>query len=135
MFFPDLEDAGLTHSWKRGYVAEGSVYVGWLKEAQVFDRTEPMEASTEYLAALRWLIGSVTLGPIQIFSTRGFHACPFCEGKQARTGSQHFVVPGTDRNYLVPSLISHYVSAHFYRAPPEFVEALVAVYRENGAPC
>ena len=67
---------------------------------------------------------------------RGWHACPFCEveypirvevdGERQPIGDAEIRVSGTGgRAYAAPTLISHYVDAHRYRPPEEFVDAVL----------
>lgn len=135
-YFPDLSDAGPTLNERGSYFAEGAVYVGWLapEDGHDFPKATVIEISVEFLQALKWLTESSTPGPVQVFSTRGFHACPLCEmgmDRRRETSSRHFIVPGPDRNYLVPAMLAHYVDYHSYAVPAEFEEALIAVYRRR----
>lgn len=140
MYFPDLSDAGFRNG---SYFSQGAVYVGWLapEEGHEFEKDHPENVSQEFLDALQWLnepgAADSVCDQIMVFTTRGFHMCPMCEsvpGQRLHTGSCHFLVSGPDRNYLVPSLIQHYVRGHLYAAPREFQDALTALYREHGDP-
>jgi hypothetical protein len=53
---------------------------------------------------------------------KGFHTCEFCA--KAHGGYEIWVV-GTVKLYAAPMLIHHYVVAHEYRPPDEFIEALM----------
>lgn len=68
----------------------------------------------------------------------GFHKCEFCDdqsfegmkvsrhGRETRLGSAEITVKGKGgRIYAAPNLIYHYVAAHDYDPPKEFVEALL----------
>lgn len=78
-----------------------------------------------------------------VAGTRGWHMCHFCRDQQARQapitswppwypatfegrslGDAELVVPGTDGQvFSVPNLIIHYIDAHNYRPPQDFVDA------------
>ena len=68
---------------------------------------------------------------------RGWQECPFCEeeypihvevdGERWPVGDAEIRVPGrAGRVYSAPTLIAHYVDAHRYRPPDEFIEAVLA---------
>jgi hypothetical protein len=58
--------------------------------------------------------------------TVGHHSCPFCPACQpAAWGSGEIRVPGNGKVYAAPVLVHHYVDAHGYRPPEEFIEAVV----------
>lgn len=72
----------------------------------------------------------------------GVHLCSFCRfsgglsanrfqvGQRGVTvpsiGNANLVVPGKGCYYAAPSTIVHYIDAHEYAPPPEFVEAVMA---------
>jgi len=58
--------------------------------------------------------------------TRGFYPCDFCKGKNKPLSSAEIRVPGRGRVYAAPELIHHYVVAHLYKPPDEFIEAVLA---------
>ena len=69
--------------------------------------------------------------------TRGYHMCSFCRGQDARAypatfgelhlGSAELVVRGTNGQvFTVPNLIIHYIDAHDYLPPSDFVDACAA---------
>ena len=51
----------------------------------------------------------------------GYHTCQFCENAH---GSGNFGVPAGRLLYVCPELVAHYVSAHDYAPPEEFITAL-----------
>lgn len=77
--------------------------------------------------------------------TRGWQECPFCageypirievDGERRAMGDAEIRVSGVDgRIYAAPTLIVHYVAAHRYRPPEEFIGAVMADARAaNGA--
>jgi hypothetical protein len=67
--------------------------------------------------------------------TLGYHQCPFCpaypareriNGELASLGSAEIRVHGPTAEYAAPNLIYHYVIAHEYLPPDEFIEAVLA---------
>lgn len=58
--------------------------------------------------------------------TRGFHTCEFCGGREKAVGNAEIRVPGEGRMYAAPSLVHHYVVAHGYKPPEEFIAAVMA---------
>jgi hypothetical protein len=72
-----------------------------------------------------------------VHRTRGWKECAFCageppvevdvDGERSPVGDAEIRVTGTgDRRYAAPTLIVHYVAAHGYRPPDEFVDAVMA---------
>jgi hypothetical protein len=63
--------------------------------------------------------------------TFGFHECPFCKG-EPKEGGANFWVPGTARRwfsrrpciFVMPELALHYMTAHGYCPPQEFINAV-----------
>ena len=75
---------------------------------------------------------------VAVVQTRGFHTCDLCQSVEAgiptialgeermKVGSAEIRFFGDDnRIYAAPNLIYHYVDAHAYLPPPEFVSAVV----------
>jgi hypothetical protein len=107
--------------------------VGWLSADQPFNRGM---ASEPLVAALRKL----TAHPVNLF--RGLHACEFCPPRRRVISPSGLrmvePVPGTAGNgeirvpaaggliYVAPVLVLHYVLAHQYLPPAEFIEAAIA---------
>ena len=100
--------------------------VGWLGPEASFETAEP---DAELLDSL-WQFCAVSVG-----QTRGLHDCHLCPlytsnsaergGKKLLLGSAEIrVFSVTGDVYASPNLIYHYVSAHRYRPPQGFVEAL-----------
>jgi hypothetical protein len=67
----------------------------------------------------------------------GYHSCQFCPwevpepepivvgGEALSMGRLNLFVPGEDCVYVAPSLIAHYIQAHRYSPPKEFVDAVL----------
>ncbi len=106
----------------------GTLNVGWLSVGHHFETAVPNEADLELL----WQFCKV-----EVTATRGLHGCEFCEawriehcdqirnGETLRLGYSEIRVFSPDgRAYAAPSLIYHYVAAHSYAPPSEFLTAL-----------
>jgi hypothetical protein len=91
------------------------VNVGWLASAREYPRGETDVAFQERLALFCLPHSVWTL-------CMGSHTCEFCA--EAR-GSYEIWVVGREKLYAAPVLIHHYVIAHGYRPPDEFIEALM----------
>lgn len=116
----------------RGPLADAaprSLNVGWLERGHPFDTAEP---SAELLARL-W---ALCRAPVN--ATRGTHECELCDADPLsyfviRQGDQEiglghaeiWVFDGADTVYVAPTLVYHYITAHHYCPPPQFVEALL----------
>jgi hypothetical protein len=128
MYYPDLTP--YVYYQKFGTLVPilhdpNTLNVGWL------DRTQPYpqgETSEEFQDRLFEFCQS----PVMV--TRGVHQCSFCEfrGKTARGGKELWLghaeirVIGKGRKiYAAPTLVYHYVVAHKYLPPDEFIQALL----------
>jgi hypothetical protein len=121
-YFEDLSD----YVYAPGFVRPGTKAVGWLARGNAFPTTAPDEEVLDLL----WLYCSIS-----VVDTRGGHDCEFCPGCYAyyaeRNGQRLFlgtaeirVFSQDGRVYAAPTLIYHYVAAHHYKPPDEFLEAL-----------
>jgi hypothetical protein len=81
------------------------------------------DPSLEFLRALLKLVQK----PVRIVPD--LHKCPFC-GNAAGTGEIDVV--GSTMIYAAPTLIIHYVEAHRYCPPDEFVLAAIRQAKESG---
>jgi hypothetical protein len=95
--------------------------VGWLGTNQPFPTGD---CPRGFIAHLRELAKS----PAAL--TRGFHQCEFCprsnDPQQTPRGNGEIRVRGTVRTiYAAPTLIVHYVDAHHYQPPEEFIAAVL----------
>lgn len=112
------------------YVAEamrpGTKNVGWLGKGQAFDKGE----SSDDLLDTLWQFCAISM-----VQTRGLHICEFCsddesgicerDGSKLLLGSAEIRVFSLEGDiYAAPNLIYHYVQAHQYKPPVQFVEAL-----------
>ena len=116
-YFPDLD--------RRTPSAFGEAVraVGWLAHAHEYPRGP---TSTEFVSALRTLRNS--WGAIfQILpwwpAFMGMHRCELC---QDHVDTGDIAVPFVDVLFVAPTMVVHYVEAHKYLPPSDFVRAVVA---------
>lgn len=135
MYFPDLTSSFYEDAPHAQYVSRTpAVYVGWLAPEEGHEvQTGPVPE--DFVEALRWAIKQKSEGgPFHDgMGTRGFHTCMLSECPKGREsgGGYHLTIPGEKRDYYVPVLIRHYVEHHQYQPPQEFVEAVMAHWREH----
>ncbi len=127
-FFPDLSPYT--------YDDDGSeaVNVGWLEKEQPFPVGETSEQFQANLARLCEQAGRRRVGQVDIYvGTCGSHRCDFCSDPTA-VSSTEVRIRGSINTYAAPKLIHHYVAAHYYLPPSEFIEAVLAwdgeIYQE-----
>ncbi len=92
------------------------VYVGWLSQTHPYEQGDTPPGFIERLTLF-------CENPPEEYALFGFHACEFC-GRFL--GSNEIRVIGVDKVYAAPVLIFHYVEAHNYRPPQEFIDAVLA---------
>jgi hypothetical protein len=109
--------------------------VGWLSIEHPFQKGE---VSVDFLRTLQRLVTS----PVNLY--RGSHLCEFCppppkelsaggavwvlKPPAGTTGNGEIRVPGLNGLvYVAPVLVAHYVEAHQYVPPAEFVDAVMAL--------
>jgi hypothetical protein len=113
--------------------SDNLVNVGWLSREHLFSSGEVPDA---FLIALRRLVTS----PVNLY--RGSHICEFCPDPPKRLSPggipMLYPPPETMGNgeirvrgsaglvYVAPVLVLHYVEAHKYLPPAEFIEAVVS---------
>lgn len=92
--------------------------VGWLEG--------DVEFPTERIAVdLYDKLCALSYNPWQPFVSAGAHVCTICQFSGA-SGSANFFVPDGDVVYVAPELITHYIAAHSYLPPREFLDAISA---------
>ena len=100
--------------------------VGWLERPGFPTGVVPKGCIDALVAALR--------GGVFSDGDRGIHSCTLC-GKclpevtwrrrsVALKGHGHYLVRHEQAVYMAPSLLLHYILAHEYRPPDEFLEAV-----------
>jgi hypothetical protein len=111
--------------------------IGWLDTGHDFKRGE---VPLGFLDRLR------SLAEKPANQTRGFHLCPFCKNESdgtevgLHTHIEQMVKVGAvssaeirvcrrdGRSYAAPILICHYIEAHGYQPPQEFIDAVMESY-------
>jgi len=132
MYFADLTPYEFDGGEPSPYVLN----VGWLSMQHEFARGP---INPEALNAVRRLSGC----PENLF--RGSHLCEFCppppviernglrfiEPPEGTAGNGEIRVKGaTGKTYVAPVLVVHYIEAHGYSPPNEFVEAVLSSERD-----
>ncbi|MEU5647107.1 hypothetical protein [Streptomyces milbemycinicus] len=128
------------YAYPAGSVPEGieAVNVGWLEPGEEFPRGTVPEEFVRSLALL--------CRDDPQMQMRGWHRCalPHLDGKdeypmviqvgedRISLGSAEVRVVGRDGRWLIaPNLVHHYVTAHSYLPPEEFIDAITA-HRTTG---
>lgn len=112
-YFPDLTEHTYTTFPRRS----GVLNVGWLGRSHPFLAGDSPDS---FKVALKSLCES----PILLH--RGFHQCELCEpGEQFQGNGQIRIEDQNGQIYSAPTMIYHYVTAHSYRPPEEFIEAVL----------
>lgn len=110
MYFPDH---GTECQVDRGPYVRA---VGWLSK----DHPYPTgDADPGFVAALNEHVAQAW----QPLAAGGQHLCELCE--RARSGANVWI-PTVDAVFVAPALITHYVEAHAYAPPDDFVRAVLA---------
>lgn len=115
--------------WPGRELGDRALAVGWLDAEHDF-ATGPVEA--EFFGRLVELLKS----PWQPAVAAGRHACPFCRfsggpsrlsyaGQVIAIGASNLVVPTKGAIFVAPSMAAHYIDAHGYSPPLEFVRAVM----------
>jgi hypothetical protein len=101
---------------------ENSIPIGWLHPDHEFSRGE---VAPEFVARLKEFarLWGESIDALGWGAAGGYHTCEFC-GKASGSGT--FGVPAGDRIFDAPEMIAHYVEAHNYAPPAEFVAAVMA---------
>ena len=135
MFFPDLSP--YEHSWPGEYEAAYCGLpvksIGWLSGDHAFPTGDVPEELPRRLLHLC----ATQLHRNPSLRMMGSHNCEFCLNSQPgaavdvpgrgriHLGSDEIRVGGPDCTYAAPNLIYHYVTAHRYRPPDEFMAAVL----------
>ncbi|WP_456340319.1 DUF7919 family protein [Streptomyces anulatus] len=98
--------------------------VGWLGRGRRYSQGAPPPSLTEALQRMA--------RTHRAQQTRGFHLCPWCASRLLRRrsdgpwGSAEMRVMGSGVAYAAPELVAHYVEAHGYLPPSDFVDAVMS---------
>lgn len=112
MFIEDLS--------RHAYLASGDRVraIGWLEGGHPFTRGA---VPAEFLDRLKAHVSSAHQEVIYM----GVHTCTLCKTGDRRAGRVNLLIPTAEFLYVAPELIVHYVDAHEYRPPAEFVTAVL----------
>jgi len=112
----------VTHIADMQTLKSGSLAVGWLHPDHPFSQADP---APEFLAKLKEFASRSGASAVALClgAAGGFHTCEFC-GRAY--GSVNFGVPTGDKLFFSPEMIAHYVEAHHYAPPAEFIAAIMA---------
>jgi hypothetical protein len=116
MYIPDLETRSpvTRGSWVRaiGWLAQNEAVPTGVSPHAFADRLRHLcSASFQSAEALGWPVAA------------GLHVCELCGAFQA---GGNIGIPGPGVLFVAPEMIHHYVSAHAYRPPDEFVLAVLS---------
>jgi hypothetical protein len=92
--------------------------IGWINRAIGYPTGETEPAAYRKLAEL-------CRNPWLPAVSAGFHNCELCQYDGARMKDEVYI-PGRGCIYVAPTGIVHYISAHWYRPPTLFLEAVLA---------
>jgi hypothetical protein len=128
MYFPDITP----YEYGRTEPRANLLNVGWLSAGRAFSSGAPDD---RLIPAIQRLVAS----PVNLY--RGSHLCEFCPSPPVNTspGGIRMLdpLPGTTGNgeirvaatngitYVAPVLVLHYVIAHGYLPPQEFIDAVI----------
>jgi hypothetical protein len=103
--------------------------VGWLENGKPFSTGRVTADFFEHLCAL-------LVDPWVRYAFFGPHACDFCQftalGQMhfreytINVGNKNLFVPDRKVLYVMPSLAAHYIDAHGYAPPREFIDAVMS---------
>jgi hypothetical protein len=115
-YFPDLCNKTKTVSGSRIRA------IGWLDDKHDYPQgdIEPSVQAQLDLFATRAATSNRDLGWHDFMGSHTCELCWLCHG------SWNFGVPAGEQIYACPEMLSHYVRAHRYLPPPEFIAALMA---------
>ena len=129
MHFPDLTP----YAYGRAEPQPNVLNVGWLSASQAFPISIPPDER------LVQAIGRLTASPVNLY--RGSHDCEFCPDPPeiVSPGGIRMIAPppGTTGNgeirvtsatgitYVAPVLVLHYIVAHGYLPPQEFIDTVI----------
>jgi len=134
MYYPDLTpyDYGTTEY-------EDALNIGWLEKGHEFPTGDFPEKF--------WVVKKLESMEIKN-KYRGWHGCEFCypddeytpnrfnpevirnpnfvpPQREYHNGNGEYIVQGNGKTYAAPTLIIHYITAHNYIPPQEFIDAVI----------
>lgn len=110
---------------------KGVLTVGWLDSTHAYCTGEVDIVAIDRLRRL--ICGCYPELKVHVNQIRGQHPCNLsgeyvetrCDREQSiGLGSSEIWIPAGDRIFAAPSMILHYIEAHSYLPPPEFLSAI-----------
>ncbi len=98
-------------------IAQNLRAVGWLSSEVPFPTGRVERVVFEKLKSL-------LINPWQPFVSMGVHECEICQFDPP-SGNANLFVPNGKLIFVCPELIMHYIAAHHYRPPDEFLAAVI----------
>jgi hypothetical protein len=106
--------------------------VGWL---DAFHSFNVGDVSPSFLSTLRAIVAETfPCVDVHVNRMRSVHPCNLCgeenlplidyRGRKYNLGMSEIWIPGEGLWYAAPSMVLHYIEAHHYSAPQEFVVAV-----------
>jgi hypothetical protein len=93
--------------------------IGWLSSAHDFPKGE---VPPQFLEKLREHLKD----PWQTVAFWGYHKCDLCPPHvNAACGKDNLWIPGNGVVYVAPAMVLHYIEAHQYKPPDEFIAAVL----------
>ncbi|MFI0941211.1 hypothetical protein [Streptomyces sp. NPDC021020] len=122
----DYHDRDEFTDWASGFYAlwyrpaYTRLNIGWLSAGRPYPTGAVTAAFVEKLTAVHEVQ--------RMNECLGFHECELCPEDEAPRGNGEIRIPGAPGiAYAAPFLVTHYVTAHGYRPPQAFVDAVLAV--------
>jgi hypothetical protein len=123
-YFEDLSPCSHFGRW-----AESLLAVGWLESGREFTKGSVGKDVFSILVRL-------CVKPWQPMVPAGRHPCSFCrftmgpaqlvyEDASVALGNANVFLPGSQKILVAPTMLLHYIDAHGYAPPQEFLEAAV----------
>lgn len=113
-YLPDLSP--FTYSRKPKCGEFDVVSIGWLDGEHEYAKGE---IDPKHWSEIKKILDAH--GPINL--TCGVHKCELC-GKETGNGEYHAYNPQTNKIYIAPALIVHYIQMHQYAPPEEYFDAV-----------
>ncbi len=135
MYFPDMSPYSYGTWYREQSIAFQEVRtIGWLKQGFTYSKGK---VGDRFLQKLQQMYQSPR---VHIRGMRGYHQCDLCDPSLANKdqqsasspqqiwrGSSELWIPSSMSSQLIyaaPSMIRHYIIAHEYRPPDEFIQSV-----------
>jgi hypothetical protein len=100
--------------------------IGWLEYPTRFNQGD----SPDSLASRIRTLNSQAANAFFLFSFMGLHNCSFCAANDPHSSelpasSSNLFIPGNSVVFVAPGRIDHYIEAHSYLPPKQFITAVL----------